>query len=88
MGGEIKYRVVLPLDARPEDALGGVDLLLRLEEADREVLVELLVGEVDEELLEGVLIKVLDDLHLFFDRYSHFAGVSTRQQSLKFFTGA
>ena len=64
MGGEIKYRVVLPLDARPEDALGGVDLLLRLEEADREVLVELLVGEVDEELLEGVLIKVLEAVNV------------------------
>ena len=52
--------VVLPLDARPDDALGRVDLLLGLEERDRKVLVQLLVGEVDEELLERVLLEVLE----------------------------
>ena len=38
-------RVVVPLDAGPQDALARVDLLLGLEQRHRKVLVELLVGE-------------------------------------------
>ena len=46
--------VVLVLDARPRDALLLVQVLLRLEDELEEELLQLLVGKVDAELLEGV----------------------------------
>mmetsp|Transcript_38331 Transcript_38331/g.84240 ORF Transcript_38331/g.84240 Transcript_38331/m.84240 type:complete len:314 (-) Transcript_38331:767-1708(-) len=56
--------VVLPLDTRPDDALARVDFLLGLEERDGEVLVELLVGEIDEELFERILLKVFEAINV------------------------
>ena len=49
--------VVDKLDLPPPEALKLIDLLLLLENLVVEVLLDLLVGKVDAELLEGVLLK-------------------------------
>ena len=56
--------VVLVLDRRPLDALLVVERLLRLEDEAEEELLELLVGKVDAELLEGVLEEGLEAVHV------------------------
>ena len=52
--------VVGIVDADAADALLGVDLLLHLEDELEEELVQLLVGEVDAQLLEGVDLEDLE----------------------------
>ena len=52
--------VVLELNRPPEDTLVLVDLLLRLEDAPQEELLQLLVGIVDAQLLEAVTIEALE----------------------------
>jgi hypothetical protein len=54
------HLVVLVLDLAPPQAFELVDLLLLLEDLDVEVLLDLLVGEVDAELLEAVLLEDLE----------------------------
>ena len=54
-----RHLVVLELDVLPGDPLLDVQLLLRLKHAREEELLQLLVGEVDAELLEGVVLEVL-----------------------------
>eukprot|EP00965_Chrysotila_dentata_P179796 5936337-Pleurochrysis_carterae.AAC.2 len=44
--------------------IGRVCFLLGLEERDGEVLVELLVGEIDEELFERILLKVFEAINV------------------------
>ena len=52
--------IVRKVDAGPVDALGGVLLLLFGEDGLVEVVLELLVGDVDTELLKTILcVKVL-----------------------------
>ena len=52
--------VVVVVDRDPNDALLRVDLLLHLEDELEEELVQLLVGEVDAQLLEGVDLEDLE----------------------------
>ena len=52
--------VVNVLDLPPPEALELVDLLLLLEDLLVEVLLDLLVGKVDAELLKAVLLKDLE----------------------------
>ena len=54
------YLVVNELDVPPLDGLEVVLLLLQLEDVLHEELLEVLVGEVDAELLEGVGGEVLE----------------------------
>ena len=42
------------------DPLGLVQLLLHLEDVEVEVLLQLLVGEVDQQLLEAIVLKDLE----------------------------
>ena len=52
--------VVRELDVLPRHALLDVHLLLGLEDAREEELLQLLVAEVDAQLLEGVELEVLE----------------------------
>lgn len=59
-GGQGWHLVVHELDVRPVDLLALVLRLLHLEHVLVEVLLQLLVGQVDAELLEVILLELLE----------------------------